>query len=159
MKITFKPANFIVLLIILLAIQIGCKQSDNTPSELKAFKELMISQPSEDKDSITHLLSQFFTDFIPESSNPKNFKYYSKLNGNNFILLVDIPWINSQPRKDQEAVMRVVPMVLDLNEQLKNKKVFVGIYGKQGISIIKTPEGEYYGDEAKQEMLIQYFKD
>jgi len=158
MKTTFKSTIFsLVFLFAMLLIQTRCKTADNTPLELQELKNLMTSQPAEEKDSITHLLSTFMTDFIPASSNPKNFKYYSKLTGNKFILLVDIPWINVQPKKDQEAVVRVVPMVLDLNEDLKNKEIFVGFYGEKGIAMIKTPDGEYYGNQAKQDLLMAYF--
>lgn len=158
MKTTFKSTIFsLSILTAMLLVQQGCKTADSTPLELQKLKNLMIAQPTEEQDSITHLLSKFMTDFIPASSNPNNFKYFSRLSGNKFILLVDIPWINVQPKEDQEAVIRVVPMVLDLNEDLKTKEIFVGIYGEKGISMIKTPDGEYYGSQAKQDLLMSYF--
>ena len=118
MKTTFKSTIFsLSILTAMLLVQQGCKTADSTPLELQKLKNLMIAQPTEEQDSITHLLSKFMTDFIPASSNPNNFKYFSRLSGNKFILLVDIPWINVQPKEDQEAVIRVVPMVLDLKRR------------------------------------------
>jgi len=141
----------------ILALVYHFKKIDKTPEPLKQLKSQMISKPAEHQDTVTHKLSEFYTEFIPADFEPEYFKYYSQLDGNNFIMLVEIPWINTHPLIDQEFVLDFIPNVLDLYDNLKDKNRYIGIYGDEGLAIAKTPKGEFYGKNAKQEMLMKYF--
>ena len=133
---------------------------DNTPDprqeQLKSYVDQMTRTPlSSDSTSIT--LKAFFSDFISEDLDISKNEYFTKVDGNKLMVLTRFPKLKKVEKSERTEVIKYIELVLDLDENLKGKDRYIGIYGKYNLMVSKTPSGIKNSRLALETHLLEYF--
>jgi len=109
---------------------------------LKADMEQMNSNPTMETDSISYKMKLLFDNFATEEMNPGEFEYFTKIEDDKALILVQIPELRKVEKEARGEALEMVQMVTDSQTDLEGLDKYIGIQGLATMLIIKTPTYE-----------------
>lgn len=124
---------------ITMAYSIATHKDDPRKIYLDADEAKMTTQPTMESDSISYQLKSMFDVFVTEEMRPQSFSYYSKVEEDKVLLLLEIPEFKNLDKKVRPELLEIVTQVLDGFAHLEGKDRYLGVKGKYNMMLVKTP--------------------
>ncbi len=129
--------GFLIVLISIIGLN---GETDPRYKLLDKDEELMQENPTMETDSISYKIKQVFDENVADELNPEDFKYYSKVSGNKLLVLIQIPKLKKIKKEDRIEVLNMIEMIINSDQNLKEKEKYIGVKGRFTYLLIKTPD-------------------
>lgn len=140
---------------------VGSILSDDTPDpradQLNAFEGQMVVNPVQEMDSTAYTLKAFFGDFVSEDLDISKNEYFSKVKDDKLMILVRMPELKRLEKTARPQVIEMIEMLVDADDGLKDKKRYIGVFGKYTLMLLKTPAEEDNSRLAISTPLLDFF--
>ncbi len=149
-----------ILALATISIGLGVMFGDNTPDprvdQMLAFEKQMAINPNE-SDSIATTLKAFYSDFVNEELDISKNEYFTTIQGNKIMVLARFPRLKEVEKSERVEVAKIVDMVLDSYDDIKDKERYIGIYGTYNLMVSETPDGIRNSRFALEKDLLEFF--
>lgn len=138
----------------------------DTPAEAKDIRatllegdlKKMVKNPTKETDSTSFYLKEFFDEIIQGELNKREIGYFSKVNGNKVLILLDIDDIKRIKKSDRYLILNFVKDGLEMHEGYENKDLYIGVDGMWNMVLVYTPRGsDMMGQFADKKRLYPFY--
>ena len=131
----------VILGLAVLSIGLGIATHKDDPRKvnLDADEANMTINPTMESDSISYQLKSMFDVFVTEELRPQSFSYFSKVEDDKVLVLIEIPDFKHLEKSVRPELVEIVTQVLDGFEGLEGKDQYIGVKGKYNMMLVKTP--------------------
>jgi|GEM_PF-820730 len=141
-------------------------KSKSEPEKPEDQRELLLVKdlakatktPKEEADSTSFYIKDYIDYAIQNELDKKNIKYFSKVNGNKILILLDIDDIKKIKISDRYMILTFVNSALDEHEGYENKKIYMGVQGRWNMVLVSAPNyADVEGSFADEKYLYPFY--
>lgn len=152
----FGVGSFGLFVSLLLIIGVTAEE-DPRSNLLDAALASMVSNPTMESDSISYKIKQVFDNFTSEEIEPSEFKYFTKVEDDKALVLVQIPKLRKVEKEGRAQAMEMIEMITDNQQILEGKDLYIGVKGVISMMLIKTPTYEKNSKLALTSELYEFY--
>lgn len=145
------------LLIALITIVGGNGVSDPRADLLQADLNAMVSNPTQESDSVSYAIKEIMDITIVDELQPHKFKYLTKTDSNKAIILMKIPKLRKVKKEDRLELLEMIEMVVETTPDLAEKDIYIGVEGRISVMLLKTPTELKNGRFIIESPLYEYY--
>lgn len=147
----------IAALILLFNIVDATTEDDPREKLLDADIERISTDPTMASDSAAFKLKALFNEFATEEVNPAEFGFLTKTKNDKALILAKIPSLKQVQKEGREQVIEMIELLVNSDESLKGKKIYIGVHGKYNMMMVKTPKVYENSNLVLDEALFDFY--
>lgn len=134
------------------------KPKDKREAYLKADMGKATNNPTLKTDSTSFYIKEYFDDILENELNKKNIKYFSKINGNKILIIVDIDDIKRIKSSERQYILTFVGEALDEHGGYENMERYIGVDGMWNMVVAMAPHyTDVDGKFADEKILYPFY--
>lgn len=133
--------RFIILGLLLITIFGLTKKEDKASQWLAQQMTQLTSNPTMESDSIAYKIKFAFDNFTDKRVKPQHFKYCTTIDGDNALVLVQIPNLHDIKQASRLQAIDLVELITKNDETFTALNTYIGIIGYRHLMVVKTPDG------------------
>jgi hypothetical protein len=134
------------------------KPKDKREAFLKADMAKMTVKPTLETDSTSFYIKNYMDAILEDELDKKEIKYFSKINGNKILILVDIDDIKKIKSSERHYILSFIKSALAGHEGYENMERYVGVDGMWNMVLVSSPNrSETKGKFADEKLLLPFY--
>lgn len=134
------------------------KPKDKRETYLRADMKKATAHPTLETDSTSLYIKDYMDSILEDELNKKDIKYYSKINGNKILILLDIDDIKRVKTSERHYILSFVKSALAEHDGYENMQRYIGVDGMWNMVLVSTPNGsDTKGKFADKELLYPFY--
>ena len=119
----------------------------------------LTANPTITVDPIAYQIKTYFDDYIVEEMHPERFRYRTKVEDDNVLLLMQIPNLKDLEKSARPELVTMINEVADEFPHLEGKERYIGVQGRSSLMLVQTPTTTQNENSADEEPLYEFYAD
>ena len=115
------------------------KPKDKREVYLKADMEKLTNDPKMETDSTSFHIKNYMNDILEGELDKRNIKYFSRINGNKLLVILDIDDIKRIKASERYYILNFVQSALDEHDGYKDMEKYIGVDGQWNMVLAMAP--------------------
>lgn len=134
------------------------KPKDRREAYLKADMKKVTEHPTMATDSTSFYIKEYMDDILENELNKKNIKYFSKINGDKILIILDIDDIKKIKYSERYYFINFVQAALEEHEGYENLQQYIGVDGMWNMVLAVSPHyTDVDGKFAEESTLFPFY--
>lgn len=135
------------------------KPKDKREAYLKADMEKATASPKRETDSTSFYIKTFMDEILEDELNKNSIKYFSKINGDKLLVILDINDIKRVKASERHYLLKFVEAALAEHEGYEDMKTYIGVDGMWNMVLASSPNGTDTDGRFADEKILYPFYD